>query len=95
MEEVRSILNELLALYDPALPRGVAHGIAAAYAALDDGDNATKWLNRAIEEGFPTRLHLLFPGWAPIRGHPEFARIIEKVGLPALWADPTLGGREP
>jgi hypothetical protein len=92
MEEVHSILHELLARYDPDLPTGVAHSVGEIYAALGDGDNATEWLNRGIEEGFPARLHLLFPGFAPIRGHPEFAAIIEKVGLPALWADPAPGG---
>ena len=92
VEEVKSILNELLAMYDPALPTGVAHSVAEVYAALGDGANATKWLSTAIEEGFPTKLHLLFSANDPIRGHPEFAAIIERVGLPDLWADSTLGG---
>lgn len=90
-EEVESILRELLATHDPVRPMGVAFAVGGVYAALGDGDNATKWLNRGIEEGFPATLHLMFPPYDPIRGHPGFAAIVEKVGLPALWADATLG----
>ncbi len=93
VEEVVPILNELLAMHDPARPTGVAYSVGSVYGALGDGDNAVKWMDTAVEEGFPARLLILFGAFDAIRGHPGFARIIENAGLPAFWADPTLGGR--
>jgi len=52
VEEVGSILRELLAIHDPALPTGVAFAVGGVYAAQGDGDNAVMWLNKGIEEGF-------------------------------------------
>jgi len=88
---VGSILRELLAIHDPALPTGVAFAVGGVYAAQGDGDNAVMWLNKGIEEGFPPRLHFMFPPFDPIRGHAGFAGIVERVGLPAVWAEAKLG----
>ena len=90
-EKVGSILRELLAIHDPALPTGVAFAVGGVYAAQGDGDNAVMWLNKGIEEGFPPRLHFMFPPFDPIRGHAGFAGIVERVGLPAVWAEAKLG----
>ncbi len=90
VEEVESVLRELLAMYDPAIPLGVAFAVGGVYAALGDGDNAVKWSNKGIEEGVPARTLVLFAQYDPMRGHTEFAAIVENVGLPALWADPVL-----
>ncbi len=90
-EEVESILRELLATHDPARPMGVAFAMGEVYGALGDGDNAVKWLNEGIDEGFPAALHLPFPQCDPIRGHPGFAAIVERVGLPAVWTEAKLG----
>ena len=87
VEEVGSILRELLAIHDPALPTGVAFAVGGVYAAQGDGDNAVIWLNKGIEEGFPPGLHFMFPPFDPIRGHAGFAGIVERVGLPAVWAE--------
>ena len=87
---MESILRELLATYDPDPPRGVAFAVGGAYAALGDGDNAAKWSNKGTEEGLPATMHLPFPPYDPIRGHPGFAAIVENAGLPALWADAML-----
>ena len=92
LEEAESTRKELLARYDPAEPEGIAFSMAAVYASLGDEENGVKWLRKGLEEGFPARNHIPFPGWDGIRGHPEFAKIIEELGLPALWADPALGG---
>jgi len=91
VEESESILKEVLAMYDPSQPRGVAGSLGGIYAGLGDADNAVSWMNKGLEEGYAARMHITFPQYDPIRGHPGFARIVENVGLPALWADPTLG----
>ena len=91
VDEAESILEEVMAMYDPSQPNGVAGSIAGIYAGLGDGDNAVSWISKAFDEGGARRMHLTFPQYDPIRGHPGFDRIIERVGLPALWADPTLG----
>ena len=90
LDEVESIRKELLAMYDPAEPTGIAFSVAAVYVSLADGDNAVKWMKKGLEEGFPARAHVPFAQYDAIRGHPEFAAIIETLGLPALWADPEL-----
>jgi serine/threonine-protein kinase len=91
LEEVESIRKKLLAMYDPAEPKGIAYSIGTVYVSLGDGENAVEWLKKGIEEGFPARNHVVFPQYDAIRGHPGFAAIIEGLGLPPLWADPSLG----
>ncbi len=90
VEEAESILSEVLAMYDPSQPIGVAGSIGEIYAGLGDGDNAVTWINKGLEEGYAARMHVPFQPYDPIRGHPGFAGIVESLGLPALWADPTL-----
>jgi len=91
VEEAESILKEVLAVYDPTQPKGVAGSISGIYASLGDGDNAVSWMNKGIEEGYAARMHIVFPQYDSIRGHPGFARIVESIGVAAFWAHPTLG----
>ena len=91
VEEAESILKEVLAVYDPTQPKGVAGSISGIYASLGDGDNAVSWMNKGIEEGYAARMHIVFPQYDSIRGHPGFARIVESIGVAAFWAHPTFG----
>ena len=59
------------------------YGVALVYAALDEPDEAFRWLDRAVAD----RAHWLVwlnrdTRWAPIRADPRFASLVRRVGLP-------------
>lgn len=58
-----------------------ASGIAAAYAAVGEVEAALDWLERCFDQ--ETGIYYLrSPDWHPIRHHPRFQAIWDRVGLP-------------
>jgi DNA-binding winged helix-turn-helix (wHTH) protein/tetratricopeptide (TPR) repeat protein len=80
-DEARRLLDELLAIarttYVPAAT------LADVHVALGEHDQAIEQLERAVEERailalwLPTERH-----WDPLRNHPRFPALLERVGLP-------------
>jgi len=58
-----------------------ASGIAAAYAAVGEIEEALDWLERCFEQEGGI-YYLRSPDWHPIRHHPRFQAIWDRVGLP-------------
>jgi TolB-like protein/DNA-binding winged helix-turn-helix (wHTH) protein len=57
--------------------------MAFIYSALDDRDNAFRWLDKALENRSWCILYLKDdPIWDPIRSDPRFRDILHRVGLP-------------
>ena len=59
------------------------YAVALVHAALNEPDEAFRWLDRAVAD----RSHWLVwlardSRWAPIRGDPRFAAIERRVGVP-------------
>ena len=60
-----------------------APGIALAYAALSETDQAFKWLEKAEEDrAFQLQWLKVDPRWDAIRSDPRFIEIIHRMGLP-------------
>jgi serine/threonine-protein kinase len=76
----REILKEAVALKEEG--GGVAaSGIARGYAILGEVDGALTWLERCFDQEGGV-YYLRHPDWDPLRGHPRFQRIWERLGLP-------------
>ncbi|HET9276308.1 MAG TPA: protein kinase, partial [Gemmatimonadales bacterium] len=59
-----------------------AEGIAAIYAGLGDIEAALGWLERAVEARGTGLIFLAAePMYAPLRGHPRFRLVLERIGL--------------
>jgi adenylate cyclase len=63
-----------------------ASGIAAAYAALGDVDEALTWLERSFDEEGGI-YYLRSPDWAPLWGTPRFRAIWDRVALPGAYPE--------
>jgi tetratricopeptide (TPR) repeat protein len=58
--------------------------IAAVYAALNDQDQALKWISRACDEHAGALIYLNADRiWDPLRKNPKFAALLKRVNLPA------------
>jgi tetratricopeptide (TPR) repeat protein len=58
----------------------VAYGLGAAYAQLANFDEAVRWLGTAADTGFPCAIWFeRDPLLAPVRQHPAFAVVMERV----------------
>ena len=57
-----------------------ASGIAVAYAALGEVDDALNWLERAFEQEGGI-YYLRTPDWAPLAAEPRFQALWDRVGL--------------
>ncbi|MGH7696658.1 MAG: tetratricopeptide repeat protein, partial [Gemmatimonadaceae bacterium] len=55
-------------------------GIAMAYSALGDRDEAFRWLDRMVHVS-SSMSFLRAPAMAPLRADPRFANILRKLGL--------------
>ncbi len=79
----REVLDEAVALKASggSVP---ASGVAAAYAALGEVDEALTWLERSFDEegGVYT---LRSPDWIPLRGHPRFNALWDRMDLPGEY----------
>ena len=59
-------------------------GVAILYAVAGESKGAVRWLKKAHGERDPQLVFLkVSPFWDEIRSHPEFAALVERVGLPA------------
>ena len=58
--------------------------IALVYLGLRDWAETRQWLTRALDERVHWSVWLLRdPRWDPLRGDPEFERLVDRVGFPA------------
>jgi len=63
----------------PYMDHHVAYSLGAAYAQLGDSSQAMRWLQQAVDTGFPcTPWFERDPLLAPVREHPEFARLLRR-----------------
>lgn len=80
--KARALLEDLLRAYDKAPFLGV--GIALAYVALGDPDQAFAWLEREYRARsaviFMLKAH---PYWDPIRNDPRYADLLRRAGFPS------------
>jgi Flp pilus assembly protein TadD len=76
----REVLNEALARRE-AGGSVAASALAAAHAALGEVEEALTWLELCFEQEGGIYF-LRGPDWDPLRGHPRFQAIWNKVGLP-------------
>jgi DNA-binding SARP family transcriptional activator/Tfp pilus assembly protein PilF len=59
-----------------------AYAYGLLYAALGDRDSAFVWLDRAVAERTNWIVWLALDNrWAPLRGDPRFAKVLERAGL--------------
>ena len=58
-----------------------ASGLAAAYAAVGETELALDWLETSFDQEGGI-YYLRSPDWNPLRGHPRFQAIWDRVGLP-------------
>jgi predicted nucleic acid-binding protein len=79
--EARRLLDELL-----VISRGVyvpAATLADIYVALGEHDLAIEQLERAVEERAILAMWLpIERHWDPLRTHPRFPALLERIGLP-------------
>jgi serine/threonine-protein kinase len=80
---VREARATLARLADAARTRHVsAYHVATVHVALDDTTAALEWLERAFAERSPWIGYLgVDPRIAPLRAHPRFRTLVEKVGI--------------
>jgi len=79
--EARKVLQELQRLSHQQFVR--AYGIALLYVALNDRDNAFRWLDKAIEDGSCSTTEINNDqNLDPIRGDRRFSEIQQRLGLP-------------
>ena len=76
----REILEDAVSLKE-AGGDVAASGVAAGYAALGEVEEALAWLERCFEDEGGI-YYLRSPDWHPLRGHPRFQAIWDRVGLP-------------
>ena len=79
-DEARQILNELKGVAETKyVPR---EQIAVIYAALNEKDEAFKWLDRACEE-HSGNIHTVAirPDFQPLHSDPRFAALLRRIGL--------------
>jgi hypothetical protein len=59
-----------------------AYNIASAYAALNEPEQAVRWLETAADDGFPNHTYFaLDPNLKPLRSHPEFIEFMSSLRL--------------
>jgi Flp pilus assembly protein TadD len=78
--DARQILNELRAIAETKyVPR---EQIAVIYTALNEKDEAFKWLDRACEE-HSGNIHMVAirPDFQPLHSDPRFAALLKRLGL--------------
>jgi len=79
-EAVREELDRVLALSKQRYV--AAYDIALIYAALDDKENAFKWLERAIEDrSTPISFLARDPALAPLHDDPRFDAFVQRLGI--------------
>jgi serine/threonine-protein kinase len=80
-ERAAAVLEQM---YGQAGERHVSpYYVAGVHAALEDRAAALEWLERAFEERSHSLVFLkVDPVMEPLRGEPEFAALVERVGLP-------------
>ena len=82
-DEARRLLDSLLTLHAQSRRYVPAYGLALAYAALDDDDQAFAWLERACAERFFWLVYLdVDPSFDRLRRDPRFAALRRRIGLP-------------
>ncbi len=80
-EESRRLLAELEDGYRQRYT--CAYEIAVVHAAMDQTDDAFRWLDQALADRADCIPYLnVDPRWAPIRSHPRFVELLNRVGLP-------------
>lgn len=88
-------LASVRALEARASPPG--DGIAAVYVGLGDTAAALSWLERAVDDRATSMVFVAAePMYAPLRSHPRFQRVLERIGLRPPGAPlpaPLPGGR--
>jgi serine/threonine-protein kinase len=82
-EAAESIFEELIRRSESEVEYVAPDVVAWALIGLGRQDEAMDWLDRAYEEGEQGLVHLKMGPWFdPIRSHPRFQALIEKVGFP-------------
>jgi tetratricopeptide (TPR) repeat protein len=80
-EEARGRFSELLGAGTSGYVQPLQ--LALGYMALGDAPLALEWLGKGADAGDPHMLWLhLWPFLDPLRGHPEFLDLIQRLGLP-------------
>lgn len=80
-DEARKVLQDLQRLSHQQLVR--AYGIALLYVALNERDNAFRWLEKAIEDGSCSTTEINNDhNLDPIRGDRRFSEIQQRLRLP-------------
>ena len=81
-DEARRVLEQL---QQQASQHYVSYyGPALVYLGLGDRPQTLQWLSRALDERSNWCVWLLRdPRWDPLRGDPEFERLVDRVGFPA------------
>jgi serine/threonine-protein kinase len=78
-DDARAVLRELL---QDESARGSAVHVASAYVALDEHDEAIRWLEHAVSDSDPWVTAMRVEGMlAPLRADSRFIRLLRRVGL--------------
>ncbi len=72
------------------------YATALVFLGLRDWPQTRQWLTRALDERTNWAVWLLSdPRWDPMRGEPEFERLVDRVGFPADAKARAAAGRAP
>jgi TolB-like protein/Flp pilus assembly protein TadD len=79
-EDARRILDQLIELSRRQYVS--ADKMAVIHVALNEPDEAFRWLERAFDEhSAPLYSHLCYPDFRPLRADPRFADLLRRMGL--------------
>jgi hypothetical protein len=79
-DEARRILDQLI--QKSREQYFAADSIAAVYAALDQKDEAFRWMARAVEEHSAAAASLVFyPEFRGLRSDPRFTDLVRRLGI--------------
>ncbi len=82
-DKARAELDKLLAMKEKKEPYISAYHIAAIYVALKEGENAFKWLDRAVDERADWMVFLnVDPRFKDLRSDPKFKSLLQDMKLP-------------